>query len=240
MQKNNSVKSNKMVFVAVTISLVMIFIACIVSYPQVIPDETGDIAEVTEDTTISSQTTVTFKSEQPVNNAVSNVPKDTSKVVTDTSKTTTSSTKNSTIGTSTIDYSNRVIMPVANAEVLCEFSNGELVKSSTSGIWQTHNGVDFKADVNTPVQAVTDGTVKEVYEDALLGICVVIEHDGFTAKYCNLDKGVIVSAEETVIKGQVIGTVGNTSVSESALDNHIHFEVLKANKYVNPLDVISK
>lgn len=228
--------NNKMFFVAVSISLLMILIACIVVYPQVIPqDIENQLAEIPEDTTISEETTAIEYNQ--VDNIVLDIPKETT-IEQSITETTTQETETSIEAVIKSAENTSPIMPIANGEVINEFSNGELVKSATSGIWQTHNGMDIGAEVNTPVQAVDDGTVIKVYEDALLGICVTIEHKDFTANYCNLDKGVLVSENDVLTKGSIIGTVGDTSVSESALESHLHLEILKGGKYINPLDVL--
>lgn len=234
-------KGNKMFFIAVVISLTMIIVACIIAYPQVItPDIENQLAEVSDMST-TKETEITNEY-NPVDNIVSNVPKTTTEVpkTIDTEETTIiiESEETQKIEVFNDSSDNTPIMPILEAEVINEFSNGELVKSPTSGIWQTHNGVDISADINTPVQAVADGTITKVYEDALLGICVTIDHTDFTANYCNLDKGVIVAEGDKIEKGSIIGTVGNTSVSESALDSHLHFETLKGDKFVNPLEIV--
>ncbi|MCC8069779.1 MAG: M23 family metallopeptidase [Ruminococcus sp.] len=238
-KSKDGTKTNRMFFVAVSISLLMILIACIVVYPQVIPqDIENQLAEIQEDTTVLEETT-TIEYNQ-VDNKALDIPKETeatteqSVVTEDTIETTETSVETVVKNT----QSTSAIMPIVDGEVINEFSNGELVKSATSGIWQTHNGMDIGAEVNTPVQAIDDGTITKVYEDALLGICVTIDHQDYTANYCNLDKGVLVTEGDVITKGTIIGTVGNTSVSESALESHLHFEVLKGGKYINPLDVL--
>ena len=75
------------------------------------------------------------------------------------------------------------VMPV-NGEVIKPFSNGELVKSETLGVWKTHDGVDIKGDTGTQVKAMNHGTVTKVWEDALWGNCVTIDHgDGIESHY---------------------------------------------------------
>lgn len=249
-KSNEKTKGTKTFFLAVGISLAMILIACIVSYPQVItPDIENQLAEVSD--TSNVEESVTTEPLGEVNNIATNVPKDTESTnlpldtttvtqdiisQTDTTQVVTSSksvTSNNYMDTTPI-------MPIANGEILSEFSNGELVKSSTSGIWQTHNGMDILAEITTPVLAMTDGTITKVYEDALLGICVTIDHTDFTANYCNLDSGVLVTEGATIEKGGIIGTVGDTAISESALESHLHLETLQGGKYVNPMDIIGK
>ena len=52
-------------------------------------------------------------------------------------------------------------MPIEN-EVIWEYSNGELVKSETLGVWKTHDGMDIAASVGTDVKAACTGKVKEI------------------------------------------------------------------------------
>ena len=54
----------------------------------------------------------------------------------------------------------------------------ELIYDRTMADWRTHDGIDIAAAANTPVKAAADGTVTEVKEDPLWGMCVTISHDG--------------------------------------------------------------
>lgn len=130
-------------------------------------------------------------------------------------------------------------MPI-NSEIINPFSNGELVKSKTLGTWKTHDGIDIKAAVGTPVYAISSGTVKEVKEDGMWGVCVIIEHsNGIEAYYCGLNAAVNVKSGDTVDIGQTIGTVGNTAECEIAEDEHIHFAVKQNGKWVDPVSIMS-
>lgn len=130
-------------------------------------------------------------------------------------------------------------MPI-NSEIINPFSNGELVKSETLGTWKTHDGIDIKAEIGTPVYSISSGEVKEVKEDGMWGVCVIIEHsNGIEAHYCGLSAGVNVKSGDTVDIGQTIGTVGNTAECELAEESHIHFAVKKDGVWVDPLSVMS-
>ena len=119
--------------------------------------------------------------------------------------------------------------------VIQPFSGGALVKSLTTGVWQTHNGVDLAAALGDPVKAAAAGTVSQVAEDALWGITVTIDHkNGYLTRYCNLGAGLSVSEGDTVEAGTVIGAVGQTADAESVGDTHLHFEVLKNGNYMDP------
>lgn len=127
------------------------------------------------------------------------------------------------------------IYPV-DGEVLQFFSNGELVKSPTTGVWQTHNGIDIAAPLGTEVLCVADGTVSAIDHDALWGICVTVLHEnGTQTHYCGLNEGLNVFAGQVLERGTVIGAVGNTADAEGSMDSHLHFEVMQNGSYSDPI-----
>lgn len=120
-------------------------------------------------------------------------------------------------------------------EILKAFSVDNLLYSSTLQEWTVHNGVDIKAEKTTVVTAATDGTVKSIKNDPRFGLTVIIEHDGgYKTVYSNLLTAEFVVEGEKVNKGQTIGTVGNSANFEVADESHLHFEILKDGKYVDP------
>lgn len=130
------------------------------------------------------------------------------------------------------------IMPV-NGEILKAFSFGELVKDETLGVWKTHDGVDIKADMGTPVKAMNKGTVLEVKEDPLWGNCVIIDHgNNVTGYYYSLTKAINVTEGEKVDSGDVIGTVGDTAECEAAMLSHLHFALKRNGEWIDPLSYI--
>ena len=115
------------------------------------------------------------------------------------------------------------------------------VFSMTTGDWRTHTGIDIACSLGDAVYAAADGTVLSVASDPMMGTTVTISHagDGVTI-YKNLaatlPEGIKAGAK--VIGGQVIGAVGETAISESALAAHLHFELTKDGAAVNPLDYL--
>ncbi len=130
------------------------------------------------------------------------------------------------------------ILPVSGS-VMNEFSNHELVKSATMGDWRTHDGVDLKCDIGTEVLCVADGVVKEVKNDPLWGTVVSIEHDKVTSVYCGLEE-VKIKADDKLELGDVIGTVGKNAIIETALEPHLHFEIINESGYVDPVKFVSE
>ena len=121
-------------------------------------------------------------------------------------------------------------------EIIWDYSDGELVKSATLNVWQTHDGVDIAGDLGAEVKAAGEGTVLNIWEDALWGICLSVDHgDGYISSYCGLDSSVPVTIGQEIACGDVIGKVGNTAECECALPSHLHFEVKKDGTYIDPM-----
>lgn len=126
-----------------------------------------------------------------------------------------------------------------NGEVLQSFSNGELVKSATTGVWQTHNGVDFAAEPGDPVYPIQEGIVTSVEEETLWGVCVTIDHqNGIFSKYCGLHPGLAITVGDRVSPNDAIGTIGNGIEIESALPAHLHFELRQGDTLIDPVSYL--
>lgn len=131
------------------------------------------------------------------------------------------------------------VLPV-EGEVLQTFSKGNLVKNSTLNEWKTHNGVDIKADKGSEVVAIAGGVVKAVKNDPLWGYVIEVDHgNGIIATYCGLSDDIRVSKDDQVKTRDALGTIG-TIQAESSLEPHLHFEVKKEGKYMDPFEVMGK
>ena len=135
---------------------------------------------------------------------------------------------------------NKLIMPVFG-QVSLEYADDKLVYSKTLKAWQSHKGVDLACEKGTTVKASADGYVSEIKNDPRLGVTVVIDHsNGLKTVYSNLASGVVVSPNQKVTVGDIICCIGSTAVFESAEQSHLHFEVLKNDKNVNPSNYLPK
>ena len=124
-------------------------------------------------------------------------------------------------------------------KVLQEYSGNELVYSKTMRDWRTHNGIDFAATDGEKVYAVADGIVEDIYEDNLLGTCVVVNHGGdVRSYYCGLMTNVVVLKDAEIKMGAVIGGVSAAAAYETLEPTHLHFEMTFKGEYVNPFDYI--
>lgn len=117
------------------------------------------------------------------------------------------------------------------------------VFSLTTNDWRTHTGIDIACAMGDAVYAAAAGTVTSVVSDPMMGTSVTISHsgDGVTV-YRNLSVELAEGIREgaKVIAGQVIGTVGDTAMIESADEPHLHFEMRVGGESVDPLDYISE
>lgn len=131
--------------------------------------------------------------------------------------------------------------PLADiSNVIAPFSNGELVKSETTGSWQTHNGTDIAAEEGAEVYAVSNGEIKSIEKNAVWGVTVVLDHhNGFVTKYCGLSPDLQVQEGQMLVSGNTIGTVGNTADIESSLPSHLHIEITHHGSYIDPMETFS-
>jgi|TARA_B100001093_G_scaffold235748_1_gene225960 murein DD-endopeptidase MepM/ murein hydrolase activator NlpD len=94
-----------------------------------------------------------------------------------------------------------------------------------------HSGLDFAVNLNTDVLATGDGVVTKAQYDSGWGRYVKIDHGyGYETVYAHLYK-IRVKKGQKIKRGQVIGKSGN---SGRAAGFHLHYEVHKNNKTVDP------
>ena len=100
-----------------------------------------------------------------------------------------------------------------------------------------HPGLDVAAPLGTPIRAAGGGVVVEVKEDAEYGLSVRLAHlDGYETLYAHASK-VLVETGDRVPRGQVIALSGNSGRSTAP---HLHFEVRRAGKVLDPMQLITK
>ena len=115
-----------------------------------------------------------------------------------------------------------------------------LAYDPTMADWRTHTGVDIAASAGTEVRSVASGTVSDVSSDVMMGTTVVVDHGGgVTSVYANLASVPTVEVGDAVSTGDILGSVGNTAIAESALPDHLHFSLERDGSPVNPLDYLN-
>jgi murein DD-endopeptidase MepM/ murein hydrolase activator NlpD len=126
------------------------------------------------------------------------------------------------------------IQPIKNEELKHMASGFGYRSDPFTKIRKFHNGMDFSAKSGTPIYATGDGIVEKADGTVSgFGNHIEINHGyGYMTLYAHLSK-YKVRAGQKVKRGDIIGYVGSTGRSEAP---HLHYEVRKNGKVVNPLN----
>jgi murein DD-endopeptidase MepM/ murein hydrolase activator NlpD len=101
----------------------------------------------------------------------------------------------------------------------------------------SHHGLDFAGAAGTQVLAVADGIVSHTGNDGGYGHLVEITHgNGYVTRYAHNAK-LLVKPGQTVKRGDAIALMGSTGRSTGT---HLHFEVLRNGKPMNPLSFVRR
>jgi murein DD-endopeptidase MepM/ murein hydrolase activator NlpD len=104
-----------------------------------------------------------------------------------------------------------------------------------TGSLAMHEGIDFAAEIGTPVVAPAKGQVVRSEWDATYGNVIEIKHaENFITRYAHLSKR-LVAVNTAVQSGTLIGNVGNTGRSTGP---HLHYEIFQNGRVLNPLSVL--
>jgi len=100
-----------------------------------------------------------------------------------------------------------------------------------TGQWAMHEGVDFLADIGTPVVAAAGGIVQFAGFHPQYGYMIDIDHgNDLVTRYAHTSK-LLVREGDIVQRGRKIGEVGSTGRSTGP---HLHFEVRFRGAAQNP------
>jgi murein DD-endopeptidase MepM/ murein hydrolase activator NlpD len=106
-----------------------------------------------------------------------------------------------------------------------------------TGKQEFHKGLDFAGKKGTEVIVVGDGVVTWAGERSGYGNMIEVSHgDGYVTRYGHNQKH-LVNVGDTVRKGQQIALMGSTGRSTGP---HVHFEVMRDGKTVNPAKYIAE
>ena len=131
------------------------------------------------------------------------------------------------------------VVPMKNATIAKDYSGSELQYNETLKQWEIHKAIDFLARDDLNVYAIADGTISNVTTNYLEGTVIEISHsNGLVSIYKSLNKNVAVSVGDKVGAGSVIGSVSESMSQELNTGAHLHFEMKKDGKLVNPNDYL--
>jgi len=125
------------------------------------------------------------------------------------------------------------IQPVSNKELKHTASGYGMRIDPIYKTAKFHEGMDFSANIGTPIYATGNGTVTKAGWQSGYGKVVIINHGyGYETLYAHMND-IDVRVGQKVIRGEVIGKVGNTGKSTGP---HLHYEVHVKGKVVNPVN----
>lgn len=98
-----------------------------------------------------------------------------------------------------------------------------------------HEGLDFVAEVGSPIVVTAAGTVTRSAWDTSFGNVIEVSHiEGFTTRYAHLSKR-LVEVGQKVQRGDTIAQLGSTGRSTGP---HLHYEVMRNDRVLNPTQML--
>ncbi len=125
--------------------------------------------------------------------------------------------------------------PLASAPIPGSFGQSRTYVSG--GPVAYHYGADYPAKLGTPVHTVNDGTVVIAGTYPVRGGLVMIDHGGGVSSLYFHQSRLLVKVGQTVERGEVIGLVGSTGLSEGP---HLHLEIRVRGEATQPADWINR
>jgi murein DD-endopeptidase MepM/ murein hydrolase activator NlpD len=125
------------------------------------------------------------------------------------------------------------IQPIANRQLIALASGFGLRIHPVYKVKKMHNGIDFAAEIGTPIYATADGRVITVdVKFSGYGKMVEIDHGfGYKTRYAHMHD-FNVRPGQNIKRGDLIGYVGNTGLSTAP---HLHYEVHINGAQVDPV-----
>ena len=104
------------------------------------------------------------------------------------------------------------------------------------GASTNHRGIDISVSYGTPIYAADGGVVSFSGYKGAMGYVVIIDHQNGFKTYYEHNSSLLVSAGQTVYKGQQIAKAGRSGVTSGV---HCHFGIQYNGTYYNPLNYLS-
>ena len=103
-------------------------------------------------------------------------------------------------------------------------------REATEIVSANHKGIDIGANTGTAIYAAMEGTVSLVSSEGDYGKHVEIKNGEVLTKYAHCSK-IVVKEGAKIKQGQKIAEVGSTG---RATGPHLHFEVIRSGRTINP------
>lgn len=126
------------------------------------------------------------------------------------------------------------IMPLKNVDVARISSHFGYRIDPFYKVQKFHGGTDFSAAMGTPIFCTGNGKIIKVEKaKGGYGNYILVDHGyGYMTRYAHISKSLVKTGQE-VKRGEEIAKVGNSGKSTAP---HLHYEVIKNGKTVNPIN----
>lgn len=102
---------------------------------------------------------------------------------------------------------------------------------------ETHSGMDIAVPVGAAIRAAGGGIVSEVGDDPEYGLFVILDHpEDYQSLYGHASR-LLVTQGDTIAAGTVVALAGSTGRSTGP---HLHFEIRRGNRAIDPRTVVSE
>ena len=122
------------------------------------------------------------------------------------------------------------VRPVTGT-ITSRFGASESIRS------HAHSGLDIAAPSGTPIKVAANGTVSFAGTMGGYGNLVIVDHANGVQTYYGHCSKIYASVGDEVTAGDIIAAVGTTGFSTG---NHLHFEIRKDGKTINPQKYLYK
>lgn len=125
------------------------------------------------------------------------------------------------------------IQPISNEDLTHIASGFGMRMHPIYKILKMHTGLDFTADIGTPIFATGDAVVEDCKTMSGYGQIVILDHGfGYKTRYAHVSEYKCKKGDK-VKRGDIIALVGNTGAS---VGPHLHYEVMYKGNLVNPVN----
>lgn len=137
-------------------------------------------------------------------------------------------------------FTDSFVLPIGT-DISKDYNPNTPVYNPTMGDWRTHAAIDFSGDSGTQVKSIATGKVTKIYDDAMYGTVVEIDHGNeVVARYCGINKETLeIKENSSVNAGSLIGYLGEIPCEKDEI-SHLHFEIIYKGNNTDPLEVMGR
>lgn len=133
-----------------------------------------------------------------------------------------------------------------NIEILQNYYNYEGDKDTQEkslilyeNTYLQNSGIDYGKKEIFDVVSIYDGTILDIINDDILGKILEVQYSNNLIAYYQCLSDIKVKKDDIVSQGQILGTSGTCNISKN-IGNHLHLEIAKDGKMIDPESIYEK